>query len=290
MEQEALDDVLIDRAAWTHARLTAGRQHVVELHEETITQDLLLDISTDFPAITVTTFTKQREGRNGADWQWEWWFEGRQWSGLWVQAKRLKRLASDQLGYDLNYKRGNKRQIDLLIEDASRAGMQAAYVLYNGPDLNIDTFKWGCRRLPARAAFFGVSFVLATVARDLADAGTVDLGTVGGHSRPWSCLASCDPSACPQLPGSEILQMKYPSVDSADLPWWIAQRFLRIESQTRRTFDPDARRDPATVPRVPPGLLEGLPRYVARLLSRGLSADTGFPRRVGALTIFRQPS
>ena len=48
---------------------------------ETITQDLLLDITMAMPPMTVETFTKQREARNGADWQWEWWFEGRQWFG-----------------------------------------------------------------------------------------------------------------------------------------------------------------------------------------------------------------
>jgi hypothetical protein len=45
MVREALTDVFMDRAAWTHARLQSGRDLGVELHEETITQDLQLDIS-----------------------------------------------------------------------------------------------------------------------------------------------------------------------------------------------------------------------------------------------------
>jgi Family of unknown function (DUF6615) len=127
MVREALTDVLMDRAAWTHARLQAGRKHGVELHEETITQDLLLDIATALPAMMVRTFTKRQEARTGADWQWEWWFEGRQWFGLRVQAKRLKHLPSGQLGYDLGYQRGgSRRQIDHLIDDARRVRLPAA--------------------------------------------------------------------------------------------------------------------------------------------------------------------
>jgi hypothetical protein len=67
MVREALADVLTDRAAWTHARLQAGRSHGVELHEETVTQDLLLDISSALPAMSVRTFTKRQESGNGAD-------------------------------------------------------------------------------------------------------------------------------------------------------------------------------------------------------------------------------
>lgn len=88
----ALEDVLIDRAAWVYARLKAGHHHQVELHEETLTQDLLLDISAALPAMRVTTFTRKQESLNGADWQWDLWFEGQGWFGLRMQAKRLKAL------------------------------------------------------------------------------------------------------------------------------------------------------------------------------------------------------
>lgn len=99
--RRALDEVLINCAGWTYTCLSDGRRNRVELHEETITQDLLLDIAIAMPAMTVKAFTKRQEGRNGADWQWEWWFEGRQWFGLRVQAKRLKLLKSGRFGYDL---------------------------------------------------------------------------------------------------------------------------------------------------------------------------------------------
>src|SRR5882724_670830 len=155
---EALANVLLDRAAWTYARLHAGRSHNVELHEETITQDLLLDISCMLPEMSVQVFTRRQEARNGADWQWEWWFQGRQWFGLRVQAKRLKqRGKSRRPGYDLYYRTGSsdRRQVDLLIEDAHKTGARAAYALYNGPDLDISQFTWGCGRLAPSPDAFG---------------------------------------------------------------------------------------------------------------------------------------
>jgi hypothetical protein len=285
---EELAEVLVDRAAWTRARLIAGRNHGVELHEETITQDLLLDISAALPALSVETFTKRQEARNGADWQWEWWFQGRQWFGLRVQAKRLKQVKRRQVGYDLGYRTGreHRRQVDLLIEDAGVAGAQAAYVLYNGPGLDISKFTWGCGRLPPSPAFFGVSLLPAIIARDLVDRRTVDLASVGALSRPWSCLVSCDPSSgchwsAPLLP-------RHPGNDSGDLAWWAARSYFRIVMQASQaqmpisvdtadsTFDQDFLQTLQADP----------PPYVATLLNQRLQADATLPPRVGALTVF----
>jgi hypothetical protein len=288
MVREALTDVLMDRAAWTHARLQSGRDLGVELHEETITQDLQLDISAALPAMMVRTFTKRQEARTGADWQWEWWFEGRQWFGLRVQAKRLKRLPSGQLGYDLGYQRGgNQRQIDLLIDDARRARVPAAYVLYNGPDLDISKFTWGCHRLPPSPAFFGVSLLPAMVARDLVNAGTVDFTTVGARSRPWSCLASCDWPECHPFQRPEKTSPAHPADRSDDLSWRTALSYFHIQEQARLAGELDAEQESASVPRQLPGLRDLPPPYVADFLAQDLLADGAFPRRVGALTIFR---
>lgn len=253
------------------------------------TQDLLLDISAALPALSVRTFTKRQEARNGADWQWEWWFEGRQWFGLRVQAKRLKQLKSHQLGYDLGYVTGRKRQrqVDLLLEDACTAGVQAAYVLYNGPDLDVSQFAWGCGRLPPSPAFFGVSLLPATVARDLVDARAVDLANVGARSRPWSCLASCDPSSgCRRPWPSETSSLAHPGIDSGDLAWRVALSYLRIEVQARYAQESDAEQGSTPVPRALPGLRDRPPPYVADLLTQDLLADDVLPSRVGALTVF----
>jgi hypothetical protein len=287
--REKLEDVLIDRAAWARTRLEAGRKHGVELYEETITQDLLLDISVAFPAMSVQTFTKREEGRNGADWQWEWWFEGRRWFGLRIQAKRLKPLSSHQPGYDLGYipPSRKRRQIDLLLADARRVGMQAAYVLYNGPDLDSVSFAWRCHRLPPKAAFFGISLLPATIARELVDAGTVDLTTVGSRSRPWSCLASCASSGCRSL--LERSWLNSSGIDDTDLPWWVALSFFRMELQARGETESDEF-DAAAVPRVLPGMRDRPPAYVIGLLNQDFVADGALPPRVGALTVFRAES
>ena len=290
--REAFEDVLIDRAAWTHARLSAGRQHGVELHEETITQDLLLDISIALPGLSVQTYTTQQEAANGADWQWEWWFGGRQWFGLRVQAKRLQRLRSGQLGYNLGYASGSKgrkrRQIDLLIEDAADAGMPAAYVLYNGPDLNMTDITWGCHRLPARAAFFGVSLIPAAVALELLNAGGDDLSTVGSASRPWSCLASCDRSGC--ISEADLGAWPLASMNewSRDLSWLTAASYYRIEHQARRALQATIYGDEyyKFYQRAVSGMHDTAPPYVNAVI-RGERADLQLPPRVGAVTVFR---
>jgi Family of unknown function (DUF6615) len=290
MVREALADVLMDRAAWTYARLRAGRSRGVELHEETITQDLLLDISTVLPEISVKTFTRWQEARNGADWQWEWWFRGRRWFGLRVQAKRLKRLKTGQLGYDLGYQVGKKRrfQVDLLIEAARGVRAQAIYVLYNGPDLDLSRFTWGCGRLPASPTFFGVSILPATVARGLVAARTVDLAAVGACSRPWSCLVTCDPSSGCRRFRTPITRP--PGIVTNDLAWWAARSYFRIVMQARSRPERDAAPESALDDEILASLQDQPPPYVNSLLFESVLADAVLPPGVGALTVFQPPT
>lgn len=60
------------------------------LNEETITETLLLHLATEFQGngFWVRPFTKARETRNGADWEF-WFVQGHKSVGLRVQAKRL---------------------------------------------------------------------------------------------------------------------------------------------------------------------------------------------------------
>ena len=276
--RKALQDVLIDRARWTHTRLSDGRRQGVELHEETITQDLLLDIAMAMPAMTVETFTKHQEGRNGADWQWEWWFEGRQWFGLRVQAKRLKRLKSGRLGYDLGYK--SSKQLDLLLDDAAHSGLRAAYVLYNDRDLS--AFGSGCSRLPREPETFGVTLLPASVAKELVRQGHDDFATVARVSRPWSCLAGCGLSECDRWGRYEN---ELPAKAGGDLSVWAAMSYRYIEGGRQAEH--------IRIPEL--GLRKRPPGYVENLLGRdttGTLADNApedprLPARVGAVTIFR---
>jgi hypothetical protein len=295
--REELADVLTERAGWTYARLRAGRSHDVEPHEETITQDLLLDISTMLPDTEVKAFTRQEEAGNGADWYWDWWFQGQGWFGLRVQAKRLKKRKKGKPCYDLGYKVGappKKRQVDLLLDSAREDGVQAAYVLYNGPDLDMSLFTWGCRRLPASPAFFGVSILPATIARDLVDARphtrTVPLATAGGYSRPWSCVITCDPST-----GCDWRWPLTPrplGFDISDLAWWAARSYFRIVAQTRPRPERDAEQEPPLDPDVlaTESLRDQPEAYVATLLADPAQADAELPKKVRALTVFRSPT
>lgn len=292
MVREALAEVLLDRAAWTYARLHAGRDRGIELHEETITQDLLLDIAQALPAMSVRTFSRKQESRNGADWQWEWWFHGFQWFGLRVQAKRLKVQRNGQVGYDLGYLTGRhrSRQVDLLINRAQADGVQAAYVLYNGPGLDLDQFKWRCGHLPASTAFFGVSILPAAVAQDLVNAKTMDLGNVGALSRPWSCLASCDPfGGCHRgswPPPGPYWPPRYADPDFPDFAWWVARNYFRLAMQARYGQEWGDRQERGLNQRVQRSVREGTSEYVAALLYEQANPNIVLPDRVSALTVF----
>jgi hypothetical protein len=159
---EALEDVLIDRAAWTHARLSAGRQHGVELREETITQDLLLDISIALPGLSVQTYTTRQEAANGADWQWEWWFEGRQWFGLRVQAKRLQRLGSDQLGTTSDMRQAFDPDwvaaYRITSDDLSCPGRDETGWVIDVPDEDVAAVSEWCSPFPGRHGFHPSAF------------------------------------------------------------------------------------------------------------------------------------
>lgn len=288
---EDLEDVLIDRARWTYTRMTAGSRHGVELHETTVTQDLLLDISMALPALDARTFTTRQESRNGADWQWEWWFEGRQWFGLRVQAKRLKRLPSGHLGYDLGYKlrgRPPKRQIDLLINDAATSGLPAAYVLYNGLGLDPIAFDWRCERLPSKAAFFGVSLLPATAARALVDAGRDDFASVATASAPWSCLAACGWSGCSPEPKSKWRDLAVDS-EGPGLSEWISASYDRIRQSAYGAHgdlvpEADGPQEGNNLPFVLP---DRPPAYVTAILNGDATTEPQLPPRVGSVTVFQ---
>jgi hypothetical protein len=289
--REALADVLLERSAWVYARLHAGREYGVELHEETLTQDLLLDIAEALPDLAVRTFTTRQEASTGADWQWEWWFHGYRWFGIRVQAKRLKMLRNGQPGYDLGYLTGRRRerQVDLLVDGAHHDGLEPAYVLYNGPDLDLK-FDWMCQSLPPSAAFFGVSFLPGVVAQQLVNAKTFDLARVGSVSRPWSCLVGCDPfGGCQRLRSPWRPWPPHYDLDlgEVDLAQWVARSFFRVVMQARYGREWGDRQERRLNQRLEQGLRVEPPAYVAGLLG-GPNGDESWaaPRKVGAVTIF----
>ncbi|QXT41158.1 DUF6615 family protein [Gymnodinialimonas ceratoperidinii] len=102
--------------------------YLVSFGEETITETNLLELLRRHPdIISVETFSKAKESKNGAD--WEWTFIGKKYQySMRVQAKRIQRNGALRI----NHKVGNKKiqQIDLLLDDARAYNLDAFYCIY----------------------------------------------------------------------------------------------------------------------------------------------------------------
>jgi len=176
--------------------------------ETSITDELLLDLGVRFSGdIEIHSYTGHDEAKTGADWKWEWIFEGDTASFIMlVQAKKLKPIKGGAFGYDFGYRSGRRgrRQIDILLEYARRLDLVAAYALYNGPSLETDG-QWQCPALPEHRPFMGVGLLPAEVARyefgRAPDPHWVNQRAVTSKALPLCCLALCDSlSPCSMCP------------------------------------------------------------------------------------------
>ncbi|MEM5522020.1 DUF6615 family protein [Sulfitobacter sp. AS59] len=110
-----------------------GFAHRDDVHvsygEETITETNLLELRRRHPAIiTLNTFGKKKEAKNGADWEWH--IIGRHRTfRMRVQAKRLQK--DDKLKIPHKVKSSGDQQIDLLIKDAKANRLKPVYCLYS---------------------------------------------------------------------------------------------------------------------------------------------------------------
>ncbi len=100
----------------------------VSYGEETITETNLLELRRRHPGvITLRTFGKKVEAKNGADWEWHIIGRARRF-GMRVQAKRLQQ--NNILKIPHVVKSSKAQQIDLLIKDANAGGLMPVYCLY----------------------------------------------------------------------------------------------------------------------------------------------------------------
>lgn len=95
-------------------------------HEETVT-DLVLDSA--FPVVKFADFSRNQEGRVGADWLWWWVDRSGEAFGMLVQAKRLHRL-SNKWDVDFDYKNGQQRRA--LVQTGLDLRVAPMYALYLG--------------------------------------------------------------------------------------------------------------------------------------------------------------
>lgn len=100
-----------------------------EVLEDTLTQNLLFEISRIIQRIIYIPFNRKVEGRfTGAD--WEWWFLFRNVSYKFrVQAKKVKTNSRDNYP-SLAYPRNTCRQINILINDSILNNAIPVYALY----------------------------------------------------------------------------------------------------------------------------------------------------------------
>lgn len=132
-----------------------GFAHRDDVHvsygEETITETNLLELRRRHPTIiTLNTFGKKQEGKNGADWEWHIIGRHRKFQ-MRVQAKRLQK--DDKL--KIPHKVRSSEQIDLLIDDAKKYRLKPVYCIYSAEkqrgqwkkqnvDRGFEAFEAGC--------------------------------------------------------------------------------------------------------------------------------------------------
>lgn len=100
----------------------------VSYGEETITETNLLELRRRHPGVvTLRTFGKKAESKNGADWEWHIIGRARRF-GMRVQAKRLQQ--NNVLKIPHAVKSSKAEQIDLLISDSKASGLMPVYCFY----------------------------------------------------------------------------------------------------------------------------------------------------------------
>lgn len=121
---------LLELAHATSQNLDFAHQKGVNVSygEETITETNLLELRRRHPGvITLRTFGKKVESKNGADWEWHIIGRARRF-GMRVQAKRLQQNNVLKIAHVV--KSSKAEQIDLLIADAKASGLLPVYCFY----------------------------------------------------------------------------------------------------------------------------------------------------------------
>lgn len=177
----------LSHETWTFLEKARGVGH--QPLEETITDKNVIELKALHPIeVKTTTFSKRREARTGAD--WEWWFTNKAnsvWFGVRVQAKILKFMSNRYEA--LHY----KSQTSVLISDAAKNGLYPLYCFYSQWPLATAINPKQCGTFPNAPESYGCSLVDAhTISSIKASPNSDSLASIMGVSFPWSCLVCCN--------------------------------------------------------------------------------------------------
>lgn len=198
-EQAALLDTACE--AWNLQN--DAKQWKSPLGEETVTELTLLLLKRAYPShqLSIVPFTKNQEGKLGADWAWAFCDkEYMQVMPMLVQAKILNR---SEKGYDeikRKIGRANIRQIDRLLRSARFYGWPAIYLFYNHL-INTSLIPHACKTLSNQGISlpesWGISFADAYSVKSKLDSVKPEdqsFKTHSRHSMPLHCLLCSEAS------------------------------------------------------------------------------------------------
>ena len=179
-----------EMAKWTWNQTDRSFRLDSPFNEESITETILLELKELHPNhLKVVSFSKFREHKTGAD--WEFWFvdqKGQRGVGWRVQAKRIYRPSET---YDALHPsdKDPDSQIQKLIRMAHQQGLLPVYCFYNSvADLRKIDNVWRCPTFQPGHDLFGCSLALAENVHQL---GSNKFEPVSQISVPWHCAVCC---------------------------------------------------------------------------------------------------
>lgn len=247
----------------TYTQLAKGRRVGHQPLEETFTDLNILELKDRHPSeIYSKTFSKNREGVNGAD--WEWWLTNSSrslWLGLRVQAKVLH-LATDSFPH-LHYRSGAPKtyQLNKLTSESARDGLFPLYCFYTHGSHSNPSFQ-PCKSFPYAPESYGCALTSVDHIADLQAAGEVhDLASVMSAAVPWHCLVCCSGYSKGDLPTRAwaYLQATFEISESAKLKEGIRRGPRAFPP--RHVLDALEGREAEDLPNGVQGVLVIAPRY-----------------------------
>jgi len=164
-----------------------------DLGEESITDYLILDLKRWHPdQVTIFRFNRYQEGKTtGAD--WEWWFTGKgKWFGMRVQAKKLDSRTLTYKSLPHRLKNSQRKQVNLLINDAKKRGLYPLYCFYNYWNNRSADPTWRCGTFAPRRELWGCTISDAVSVRRKINSNAIGLSDIGPVSMPLMCLVCCN--------------------------------------------------------------------------------------------------